>query len=133
MVNDKQAAALVEALRFFEEKGGRYDRFPARWSLYRGGMPEQWAYPNGWAPLQLIVIRGLERYGYHNEAQRIATKWLRTNLQWFNNHHVFLEKYNVANPNRPPAKGVYPTQTGFGWTNGVFERLCQDYIDQPTV
>ena len=134
MVNDKQAAALVEALRFFEEKGGlaTTDSLPVG-RYIRGGMPEQWAYPNGWAPLQLIVIRGLERYGYHNEAQRIATKWLRTNLQWFNNHHVFLEKYNVANPNRPPAKGVYPTQTGFGWTNGVFERLCQDYIDQPTV
>ena len=33
------------------------------------------------------------------------------------------------NPDKPPVKGVYPSQTGFGWTNGVFERLCREYID----
>jgi hypothetical protein len=58
-----------------------------------------------------------------------ALKWLRTNLDWFNTHGVFLEKYNVVSPDKPPAKGVYPSQTGFGWTNAVFERFCKDYID----
>ena len=40
-----------------------------------------------------------------------------------------LEKYNVVQPDKPPAKGVYPSQTGFGWTNAVFERFCQEFID----
>jgi neutral trehalase len=53
-------------------------------------------------------------------------------LDWFNKNGVFLEKYNVVNPEKPPAKGVYPSQVGFGWTNAVFERLCQDYIDEKT-
>ena len=74
-------------------------------------------------------VQGLERYGYHAEARRQALKWLRTNLDWFNTHGVFLEKYNVVSPDKPPAKGVYPSQTGFGWTNAVFERFCKDYID----
>ena len=130
MVDLKQAATLVGALRHFEARGGltTTDALPMRQHM-RGSMPVQWAYPNGWAPLQLIVIRGLERYGYHYDAQRIAMKWLKTNLKWFNKNGVFLEKYNVVNPEKPPVKGVYPTQTGFGWTNSVFERLCQDYID----
>jgi alpha,alpha-trehalase len=131
MVDAKQAETLVRSLRKFENKGGlaTTDNIPVTQQLVPGAMPTQWAYPNGWAPLHFIVIKGLERYGYHEDAKRIALKWLKTNLDWFNTHGVFLEKYNVADPEKPPAKGVYPSQTGFGWTNAVFERLCQDYVD----
>jgi alpha,alpha-trehalase len=132
MVSEKQAAQMVKALRRFENKGGlaTTDTLPIGQYVI-GSMPTQWAYPNGWAPLQYVVIRGLERYGYHEDARRIANKWLKANLLWFNNNGVFLEKYNVVSPEKPPVKGVYPSQTGFGWTNAVFERLCQDYVDRP--
>lgn len=132
MVDDKQAASLVKALRRFEYKGGltTTDTLPIG-QFVLGSMPTQWSYPNGWAPLHFIVVKALERYGYHEDAQRIATKWLKTNLHWFNNEHLFLEKYNVVAPEKPPLKGLYPSQTGFGWSNAVFERFCQDYIDEP--
>jgi alpha,alpha-trehalase len=132
MVSDKQAAAMVRALRRFEQKGGlsTTDALPLG-QFMLGSMPTQWAYPNGWAPLHFIVVRGLERYGYHADARRIATKWLKANLQWFNENHTFLEKYNVVSPEKPPLKGLYPSQTGFGWSNAVFERFCQDYVDRP--
>jgi alpha,alpha-trehalase len=132
MVDEKQAESLVKALRRFENKGGlaTTDTLPIG-QYVLGSMPTQWAYPNGWAPLQYIVIKALERYGYHKDARRIAMKWLKSNLSWFNANGVFLEKYNVVSPEKPPVKGVYPSQTGFGWTNGVFERLCQDYVDRP--
>ena len=132
MVDDKQAASLVKALRRFENKGGlaTTDVLPVG-QFVLGSTPTQWAYPNGWAPLHYIVIRALERYGYHADARRIAMKWLKTNLYWFNQQHLFLEKYNVVAPEKPPVKGVYPSQTGFGWTNAVFERFCQDYVDRP--
>ncbi len=131
MVSDHQAAHLVRALRRFENKGGlaTTDALPLG-HYVPGSMPLQWAYPNGWAPLHFIVVEGLLRYGYHDDARRIAMKWLHTNLNWFNKHHVFLEKYNVVNPEKPPQKGVYPSQTGFGWTNAVFERFCQQFIDK---
>jgi alpha,alpha-trehalase len=131
MVDAKQAAQMVKALRRFENRGGlaTTDVQPLN-QFVPGMMPTQWAYPNGWAPLHYRVIQGLERYGYHEDARRIAMKWLKTNLDWFNRHGVFLEKYNVVSPDKPPVKGVYPSQTGFGWTNAVFERLCQDYIDR---
>ncbi|HWT55863.1 MAG TPA: trehalase family glycosidase [Candidatus Microsaccharimonas sp.] len=132
MVDKAEAEQLVKALRRFEHKGGlaTTDSLPMG-QFVLGAVPTQWAYPNGWAPLQYIVIKALERYGYHKDARRIATKWLKANLHWFNQHGVFLEKYNVVNPEKPPVKGVYPSQEGFGWTNGVFERLCQDYVDRP--
>lgn len=132
MVDEKQAALLVKSLRRFENKGGvaTTDALPLG-QFVLGSMPTQWAYPNGWAPLHFIVVGALERYGYRADARRIATKWLRTNLDWFDKHHVFLEKYNVVSPEKPPIKGLYPSQTGFGWTNAVFERFCCDYIDQP--
>ncbi len=134
MVDDQKAAKLVKNLRKFEQKGGLATTEPQTIpinSIMPGSFPMQWAHPNGWAPLHLIVIQGLERYGYHEDAKRIAFKWLKNNLDWFNKHGIFLEKYNVVDPEKPPAKGVYPSQTGFGWTNAVFERLCQDYIDTP--
>ena len=130
LVSKKRAAELVKALRRFENKGGlaATDGLPLS-QFVPGSMPVQWAFPNGWAPLHFIVVEGLEKYGYHEDAERIATKWLQANLDWFDEYGVFLEKYNVVNPDKPPQKGVYPSQTGFGWTNAVFERFCQRFID----
>ena len=134
LVDNERAAKLVKSLKKFEEKGGLATTDPQTIpinNIVPGTLPTQWAYPNGWAPLQMVVIQGLERYGYHAEAKRLAVKWLKNNLDWFNKNNVFLEKYNVVDPKKPPSKGVYPSQTGFGWTNAVFERFCQDYIDEP--
>lgn len=130
MVSDEQAAALVKNLSRFDARGGLVTSdFQALKTALPQKTPTQWAYPNGWAPLHLFVIQGLKRYGYEDQARRIAFKWLKTNLNWFNQHGVFLEKYNVVKPTHHPVEGVYPSQSGFGWTNAIFERLCQDYID----
>lgn len=127
----KQAEQLVNALRRFENRGGLATTDVQQLSQFvPGAIPTQWAYPNGWAPLHFIIVKGLMNYGYSEDAKRIAMKWLKTNLSWFNQHGVFLEKYNVVSPSNPPAKGVYPSQTGFGWTNAVFEHFCHEFIDE---
>lgn len=136
MVDQKQAEQMVKALRRFEQRGGLATTdgqvvqqiMPG--AVVPGALPVQWAYPNGWAPLHFLIIKGLMKYGFHEDAKRIAMKWLRTNLNWFNEHGLFLEKYNVVSPGKPPAKGVYPSQTGFGWTNAVFEYLCKEFVDE---
>lgn len=130
MATKKQAEQMVKALRRFENRGGLATTDVQQLSQFvPGAIPTQWAYPNGWAPLHFMIIKGLQRYGYREDAKRIAMKWLKTNLSWFNEHGVFLEKYNVVTPDKPPAKGLYPSQTGFGWTNAVFEYLCKEFID----
>jgi alpha,alpha-trehalase len=131
MVTAAQAKQLVKSLRKFEHKGGLATTDGQLLSKpIFGAVPLQWAYPNGWAPLHFIVVEGLKRYGYHQDAERIARKWLKTNLDWFMKYGEFIEKYNVVSPTKKPVEGVYPNQSGFGWTNAIFERFCQDFIDQ---
>jgi alpha,alpha-trehalase len=131
VASEKQAAKLQAALKRFEHKGGlaTTDTMPLN-QFMPGGRPLQWAYPNGWAPLHFIVVKGLQKYGYEADARRIALKWVHTNLEWFNKHGVFLEKYNVVQTDKHPVKGLYPSQTGFGWTNSIFELFCQEFIDK---
>lgn len=134
LTDKHQNQGLVRALRRFENKGGlaATDTLPIG-QYVLGSVPTQWAYPNGWAPLHFLTVKALQREGFTQEANRIAMKWLKTNLAWFQTHGVFLEKYNVVQPEKPPIKGVYPSQTGFGWTNAVFERFCQEFIDHNSV
>jgi alpha,alpha-trehalase len=131
MVDDERAKKLEKSLRKFTQKGGlsATDTYTLNQRVGNGAVPLQWAYPNGWAPLHFIVLKGLQRYGYEKEAKRIAQKWLKTNLDWYNQNGVFLEKYNVVQPTQPPVRGLYPTQVGFGWTNAIFEWTCQQFID----
>lgn len=129
MVTREQAKGLVVNLRRFEKKGGLTTTMRPLIDTYAlfGSIPAQWAYPNGWAPLQYMVIEGLRRYGYEAEARRIAIAWVNTCLNWFDRHGVFLEKYNVVNPKKPPIEGLYPSQTGFGWTNAMLLKLVEDF------
>lgn len=129
LADKKQAEHMVKALRRFEQRGGLATTDVQQLSQYvPGSLPTQWAYPNGWAPLHFLIVKGLMRYGYEKDAKRIAMKWLKTNLEWFSKHGIFLEKYNVVSPDKPPAKGLYPSQTGFGWTNAIFEYFCQEFV-----
>lgn len=79
----------------------------------------QWDYPNGWAPHQWFTVVGLENYGYKKDAERIRNKWIQLNLEIFTQTGAFWEKYDVVKRTIGQA-GRYPTQSGFGWTNGVF-------------
>lgn len=127
MATKEQARHMVHNLRQFEFIGGLSTCAPNQ-SIGRSIVPPmQWDYPNGWAPLNWIVISGLENYGYHEEAKRIAKNWIKTNLLHFEKDGVFYEKYNVVEPAGKSREGVYPTQIGFGWTNAIFARLVRDY------
>lgn len=124
-----QARILRDKLGKFETTNGLSTTSAKKTDLsVFGSLDAQWAYPNGWAPLHYIVIAGLERYGYHDDAKRIARKWLRTNIEWYKRHGELQEKYNVVHAQKPPKRGLYPNQSGFGWTNGVFLYLAKKYL-----
>jgi alpha,alpha-trehalase len=80
----------------------------------------QWAFPNGWAPLQWIVVEGLERYGYVAEARRIMEKWCANCASVYAATGAMWEKYNVVSTGAGAEVGLYGSLAGFGWTNGVF-------------
>ncbi len=88
---------------------------------------QQWDAPNGWAPLQLIAIKGLEQYGHHDLAREAAQRWLKLNQDVFSRTGKMMEKYNVVNTALEAGGGEYSGQDGFGWTNGVYLALLKNY------
>jgi alpha,alpha-trehalase len=85
----------------------------------------QWDAPNGWAPLQYISIIGLENYGKRKLANTICQRWIELNTNVYKNSGKFCEKYNVIDTSLLGGGGEYPSQDGFGWTNGVFLYLIK--------
>ena len=88
---------------------------------------QQWDAPNGWAPLQYLTVKGLEEYGFHAAAKTIADKWMAVNETVYAYTGKMLEKYNVENTHLPGGGGEYPTQDGFGWSNGVYLKFYSMY------
>ncbi|WP_322053964.1 alpha,alpha-trehalase TreF [Paraburkholderia bannensis] len=91
---------------------------------------QQWDEPNGWAPLQYLAVTGLRRYGESALAQTIATRWIATNLVYYQRTHKLVEKYDVSAAAAKASSaggGEYPLQDGFGWTNGVLRVLLTMY------
>jgi alpha,alpha-trehalase len=91
---------------------------------------QQWDSPNGWAPLQWIAVSGLRDYGYRAIAQTIACRWLSNVEDVYQHTGKLVEKYNVVELGRSGGGGEYPTQDGFGWTNGVTRQLLTLYPAQ---
>lgn len=90
---------------------------------------QQWDSPNGWAPLQWAVYRGLRNYGFHQRAERAARAWIQNVQTVFGLTGRMLEKYDVVQVGRIASGGEYQVQDGFGWTNGVYQALVQDLGD----
>lgn len=88
---------------------------------------QQWDAPNGWAPLQWIAIKGLQKYGYTELADTIAKRWMQSVEYVFSTRHKMIEKYDIVHASRIGGGGEYPLQDGFGWTNGVYAALYDEY------
>ena len=88
---------------------------------------EQWDAPNGWAPLEWMMIWGLDRCGQKNLASLAAKRWIKLNISVYKNTGKLMEKYNVTDLNKEAGGGEYGGQDGFGWTNGVLLKLISMY------
>ncbi|KAG0724059.1 Trehalase [Chionoecetes opilio] len=114
-------------------------------TAYPGGIPtslmdtgQQWDLPLGWAPLQYMVVLGLQKAGKYNEeannlALTFARQWVLNVYQTYLNTtpHKMLEKYTVTEVGNPEGQGgEYRTQEGFGWTNAVALKFLSMYGHQ---
>ena len=88
---------------------------------------QQWDWPNGWAPLQWIAVEGLAAYGRNQLAEAIACRWMVNVSRVYRSTGKLVEKYDVIATDQPGGGGEYPTQDGFGWTNGVMLKLMALY------
>jgi alpha,alpha-trehalase len=113
----QQAASVATNLKIFEQPGGLAT------STFNSGV--QWDYPYGWAPLELLAVEGLRRYGHTADADRISQKFLSTVMENFQRDGTIREKYNVVTRSSESQVQVGYQQNviGFGWTNGVVLEL----------
>ncbi|PGH15354.1 neutral trehalase [Helicocarpus griseus UAMH5409] len=133
VANPRQASRLVsEALPKFEAYGGLVSGTEESRGVVGLDRPNrQWDYPYGWAPQQMLAWSGLVRYGYQEDAERLAYKWVYMIIKAFVDFNgAVVEKYDVTRPIDPHKveaeygnqggdfKGV--SREGFGWVNASF-------------
>ncbi|XVE58119.1 hypothetical protein DITRI_Ditri04bG0144500 [Diplodiscus trichospermus] len=91
---------------------------------------QQWDFPNGWAPLQHMIVEGLSRSASieaRRVAKDIAERWIRTNYVAYKKTGAMHEKYNVEKCGEYGGGGLYRPQTGFGWSNGVVLAFLEEF------
>ncbi len=79
----------------------------------------QWDYPNGWAPMHMMVVGGLLRYGYKEDALRIAKKFTNLIERCYEQTGHLWEKYNMLEGS-VNVQNEYEMPTMLGWTFGVY-------------
>ncbi|XP_036601060.1 trehalase [Trichosurus vulpecula] len=110
---------------------------------YKHGIPsslqisgQQWDFPNAWAPLQDLVVKGLADSSSaqaQEVAFQLAQNWIRTNFALYQKNKAMYEKYDISiDSGEPGGGGEYEVQEGFGWTNGVALQFLNRYGDRLT-
>jgi len=117
----EQAAAVEKNVPKFEKPGGLAD------SAFESG--NQWDLPFGWAPLEMIAVEGLRRYGFNADADRISQEFLSLVRDEYLKVGFIVEKYDVVKRGTDSSSirfGYQSNQAGFGWTNAVYTRLLDE-------
>jgi alpha,alpha-trehalase len=115
----EQARRVRDNLKRFEAPGGILTSTRAT--------GHQWDAPFGWAPLQMIAVAGLRRYGFEADADRVARAFLELVTKEFEEHGAILEKYDVTRRESDVSAdirfGYSSNEIGFGWTNAAYLEL----------
>jgi len=119
IASKEQAARVLGNLPKFERPGGLLT------STNQSG--SQWDAPFGWAPLEMIAIPAMRRYGYNKDANRATVEFLSLIEQEFLKHGNIVEKYDVVHRTSDLTGEVHfgysSNEAGFGWTNAAFTTL----------
>lgn len=118
MATDEEAASAVAKLPLLETEWGTVTS--VRCDDIKGNF--QWGYPNGWPPMQQIIVGALLRYGYLEDAKRIAAKFLALMEKCFVETGHLWEKYDVVSGSAN-ALAEYETPAMLGWTYGTYRVL----------
>jgi alpha,alpha-trehalase len=132
LASQHQADLLIRnALPLLEMPGGiSGSSEESRGPLSENRKPRQWDHPYGWAPHQMLIWAGMQKYGYDSISRRLAYRWLcamTLNAVNYNgtvtekldvvrrSHDVFTEYGNVG------SRFAYITREGFGWSNASYQ------------
>lgn len=82
----------------------------------------QWGYPNGWSPMQRIIVEGLLNYGYIEDAKRIAKKYIALLEKSYAETGHTWEKYDIV-AGSSEATNEYTQLPMIGWNFGTYMYL----------
>jgi len=120
LATKEQAQAVARNLKFLEHQGG------VAMSTEQTGA--QWDLPYGWGCIEMLVIDGLRRYGYRDDADRVSYEFLSNVAENFRRDGTIREKYNVVSKSSEAhvELGYEMNVIGFGWTNAAFLDLLHN-------
>jgi alpha,alpha-trehalase len=124
VASPRQASELVNrALPKFEVFGGLVSGTEeSRGAVGIDRPNRQWDFPYGWAPQQMLAWTGFIRYGYQEEAGRLAYKWLHMITKAFVDFNgVVVEKYDVTRPIDP-----HKVDAEYGNQGGDFKGVARE-------
>ena len=143
LASKEEAAQMVpQLLHELKAQGGFTGSSKASLDKYAtGNVQRQWDYPNGWAPHQMVLWKGLTDYGYETEAREMIYRWLWTITQNAVDYNGTIpEKYDVVNATHKVyaeygnvgTDFAYITRSGFGWMNASYQYgmslLSEEYV-----
>ncbi len=142
--SDDQASRMVKQLfASLVQKGGIASTFDIADKTNATAPQRQWDYPNGWAPHQMMIWRGLIANGYQKETQELVYRWLwMITKNAVNYNGTIPEKYDVvrcthkvyAEYGNVGTDFDYITPSGFGWMNASYQLglsfLNKDFKDK---
>jgi alpha,alpha-trehalase len=128
---DEAAIMVKQLMHELKAPGGFLASSKASTEKYTTSSAQrQWDYPNGWAPHQMMLWKGLLAYGYKDEAREMIYRWLYVITQnavdyngtipekydvVLSTHKVYAEYGNVG------TDFAYITRSGFGWMNASYQ------------
>ncbi|MCK5878897.1 MAG: alpha,alpha-trehalase, partial [Holophagae bacterium] len=113
MATQEQAQRVRDNLPLFTRKHG------IAVSEDRSGCRDfQWAFPNAWPPFTYVTTEALLRYGFKEDALRIAETYVNTTANLFEKTGQLWEKTDVETGD--VAGGEYDAAPMIGWSAGVF-------------
>jgi alpha,alpha-trehalase len=120
LATESQAKAVAANLKSFEQPGG------AVMSPYDTGA--QWDFPYAWAPTQMILVDGLRRYGFTEDAERIEYKFAGTIAENYAKDGYIVEKYDAVTRSTDSAttSGYSINVIGFGWSNAAYLEFVKE-------
>jgi len=101
----------------------------ARGEISKNRPARQWDYPNGWAPHQMMIWKGLLNYDYTAKAHELIYRWLwMITKNAVNYNGTIPEKYDVVSATHKVFAEYgnvgtdfeYITREGFGWMNASY-------------
>ncbi|KAL7424074.1 alpha,alpha-trehalase nth1 [Cryptotrichosporon argae] len=130
--SETQALKLVRnAMPKFEVAGGLVSGTEESRGLISLDRPNrQWDYPYGWPPHQIMAWVGLERYGFLDDAARLAYRWIyMMTLSFVDFNGIVPEKFDAVELSHMVDaeygnQGVdfrYVPREGFGWMNAAYQ------------